>query len=304
MKYLRIASDIHLDFDIDVFNRSRRTLSPEVKEAGEMAFLWLPKPQDEDSDTTMVLAGDLWTSRKFLSRKYNDGQSWLEKVAHQFKYVILVLGNHDYWGGNISDEHKKVNSDLTSLGLKNVFLLENNTVVLDGIKFVGATLWTDFNKHDTAVLMDAANLMNDYKKIRYSGSYSKVRPSQIAFIHNQSKSYIFNNAIKDNPEQKLVVVTHMPPSINSIDQKFRDNPKNQNYLYYSDLEDEISQTDIDLWIHGHTHNAVNYSIGKTRVVSNPRGYATELTQGFNDEFKMDINDLTLNSQIHKRFKRV
>ena len=29
-----------------------------------------------------------------------------------------------------------------------------------------------------------------------------------------------------------------------------------------------------LWIHGHTHESFDYQIGKTRVVCNPRGYAS------------------------------
>ncbi len=291
MKYLRIASDIHLDFDIDLFNRSRRHLAPEIRQAGEMAFLWLPPQMDEDLETTMVLAGDLWTSSKYLSRKYPDGKSWMEKVSKQFKYVVFVLGNHDYWGGNISDEAIKVKRSLKDSGLNNVFLLEKDSVVLDGIKFVGATLWTDFNKHDKGVLMDAANLMNDYKKIRYSSSYSKVKPSNIAFIHNEAKSYIFNNAIKDNDEQKLIVVSHMPPSIQSIEEVYRNNPKNINYLYYSDLEEEVLKADIDLWIHGHNHNFSSYSLGKTHVLSNPRGYVNQESYEFDGKFRISIEEL-------------
>ena len=288
MKYLRLTSDNHLDFDIDTFKRSRGKLLPEIRAAGEMAFLWLPPPMLEDLDTTMIVAGDIWTQKKFLTRKYNDGDSWMGKLSNQFKYVIFVLGNHDYWGANLSDEPLKVKQELANQKLTNVFLLERDTIIIDNIKFVGATLWTDFNKHDLGVMMDAPNLMNDYKKIRYGGSYKKVNASNICQNHNESKSYIFSHALKDSIEQKLVVVTHMPPSIQSLEERYRLNHKNINHLYYSDLEKEIQKTEIDFWMHGHTHNLSNYKIGSTRVLANPRGYVSEQSTGFDPNFRLKL----------------
>lgn len=288
MKYLRLTSDTHLDFDIDAFQRSKKTLLPEIKAAGEMAFLWLPPAMPEDSEAIFIVAGDMWTQKKFLTRKYNDGDSWLGKLSKQFKYVLFVLGNHDYWGTNLSDEATKVKQELNNQNLKNVFLLERDTVILDNIKFVGATLWTDFNKHELGVMMDAPNLMNDYKKIRYGGAYKKVNPSNIAENHSESKSYIFSHAFKDNIDQKLVVITHMPPSIQSLEEKYRLEPKSTNYLYYSDLEEKIQKTEIDFWMHGHTHNFSDYKIGQTRVLANPRGYVVQQSKGFNPQFRLEL----------------
>ena len=125
MKYLRLTSDNHLDFDIDTFQRSRGKLLPGIRSAGEMAFLWLPPSMLEDLERTMIVAGDMWTQKKFLTRKYNDGDSWMGKLSKQFKYVIFVLGNHDYWGANISDEPLKVKQELASQKLNNVFLINN-----------------------------------------------------------------------------------------------------------------------------------------------------------------------------------
>jgi hypothetical protein len=43
--------------------------------------------------------------------------------------------------------------------------------------------------------------------------------------------------------------------------------------YASDLEPLFGKA--DLWCHGHIHASVDYTVGGTRVVSNPRGYPDE-----------------------------
>ena len=287
MKYIRLTSDIHLDFDIDLFNTGKRT--PEEKSAGEMSFLWLPNEMPEDFETALVLAGDLWTDRKFLSRKYPTGESWLSKVSKRFKYIIFVLGNHDYWSTNMSHEPKKIKAELEAQNLNNVYLLENNVLVLDNVKFVGSTLWTDYNNHDIELMMDADKLMNDYKKIRFGlNSYKKVTSSNLYNTHIVSRNFIFQNAIKDNLEQKIVVVTHMPPSSKSVEKKYLDNPKPINYLYYSNMEEKIEESEIDIWMHGHTHSYANYNIGKTQVLANPRGYVGSFSPGFDPYFRIKV----------------
>lgn len=287
MKFIRLTSDIHLDFDIDLFNTGKRT--PEEKSSGEMSFLWLPSEMSEDAQTALVIAGDLWTDRKFLNRKYPTGESWLARVSRRFKYVIFVLGNHDYWSTNMSHEPKKIKAELQVQELNNVYLLENDVLILDNVKFVGSTLWTDYNRHDLSLMMDADKLMNDYKKIRFgTNSYKKVTSANLYNTHINSRNFIFQNSVKDNEEQKIIVVTHMPPSSKSVESKYLENPKPINYLYYSSMEEKINESEIDIWMHGHTHNCANYKIGETKVLANPRGYVGHFSLGFDPCFRLEI----------------
>lgn len=288
MKYIRLVSDIHLDFDIDAFNKSKFKSLPENKVTGEMGWLWTPPVLNEDLDSTLVIAGDLWYERKFLTRKYKDGTSWMKNMAKQFKYVVFVLGNHDYWKTNISTEIDGIKKELYKQELGNVFVLENSTIVLDNVKFLGGTLWTDYNDHDTMLMMDAPNLMNDYKKMRQGLKYGKAMPTHLYKIHKETKSYIFNSAIKDNPEQKLVVVTHMAPSEKSLEKRYIEKASPMSFLYVSNLEKEIAQSSIDFWFHGHLHEPVDYLLGTTRVVSSPRGYLGECSDDFNPEFRLEV----------------
>lgn len=49
------------------------------------------------------------------------------------------------------------------------------------------------------------------------------------------------------------------------------------WCYASDLTDLIVDRRPDLWMHGHVHHAVDYGVGRTRVICNPRGHTDEAT---------------------------
>lgn len=235
--YIKLVSDLHIG------------INP----------LWIPSETKEDKNTVLVIAGD-------ISPKLDRLNSWFIALLDQFKNVIVVLGNHDYWGGNVSLEVDK----LRKLLPQELIILENNTIVIENVKFVGATLWTDYHKGDPLVMCRAIFDMNDYKFIRYGADYIKCLPKHLHAIHVKSKDYIFTNAVKDNPEQRVVVVTHMAPSQRSINRYYSDS----NYYYFSDLEQHFTD-DIDYWMHGHTHSNSDYFVNSTNVIANPMGYGNE-----------------------------
>lgn len=297
MKYLRLVSDLHLDFDIAAYDKVKNRLGrkganyKEDPHVAQMGNLWLPPVLDEDKDTVLVLAGDIWDNRRYLKRKYQAASapyqdSWLSLVAKQFKYVVLVLGNHDYWGQNIDYEPQALKKELSRQNIKNVYVLENEAVILDHVKFVGATLWTDFNGKDTDLMYSTIRYRNDYKHIRQKASYRKINPTGIYEHHMTSRSFIFNNAHKEDG-QKLIVVSHMAPSLQSTAVEFHARP--QNSLYFSSLEPEIEKNNqIDYWLHGHVHNSSDYMIGSTRVLANPRGYPNEEQTSFDEEYRLEL----------------
>jgi hypothetical protein len=132
----------------------------------------------------------------------------------------------------------------------------------------------------------APSLLNDYKYMRFGPDYRRCRPQDLYEIHMNTKLFIFENAKRDYPEQKVVVVTHMAPSYQSVSEKYR-NTRDQltNFLYFSDIDQRIYYEggDIDYWFHGHMHHTTQYEIGTTRVVLNSRGYS-----GDNPEFDKNL----------------
>lgn len=280
MKYIREVSDIHLDWDIDAFHGTRLydPSKPAIREPMDMC--WFPPSMDDDMETTFVIAGDIWTDGRFANRQWQDGShdTWIARMSRRFKYIVCVLGNHDYWDRNVLYEAQKIKESIKAQGLTNVFLLERDAVVLDQVKFIGGTLWTDFNRHDPMVMHMAPSIMNDYKYMRYGRDYRRCRPSDLYEIHMNTKSFIFENAKRDYPEQKVAVVTHMAPSYQSVSHNYRQPwHATMNYLYYTDLEKRIMADgqDIDYWFHGHMHHSDSYYIGNVNVIINARGCSSE-----------------------------
>lgn len=276
MKYIRLISDLHLDVDFQYAYKAVQRQRDALVAA--MDRIWEPENLPEDLDTTLVLAGDLWERLRLFKYKYRDGKTWLERVAPRFKYVVFNLGNHDFWHGRLDVVPGKVREHLKELKLDNVFFLEKNVVVLDQVKFVGATLWTDINRGNPVTALSvgidrSGNGFKDFKHIKVGPAYHRLHTNDLIGQHIQAKQFIFENAVKEHSDQKLIVVSHMAPSYGSIADRFRiESNRHNNHMYFSELGNEIAYSEIDYWFHGHTHHVIDYTIGNTRVLCNPRGY--------------------------------
>lgn len=267
LKYIREFSDCHLNCYFSAKTN-----------------LWEPVPYHTDDETALILAGDLWESDKFLM---HSNKSWISELAKRFHSIIVIAGNHDYWGEEFYSYPVKIKKKIEELGLTNVYFLENDTINIDRTKFVGATLWTDFNKSDPFTVWQARQVMNDYKYIRSGPEYKKLMAEQLLAKHFKSREYIFTNAVKDEDTDKVIVVSHHSPSFLSLSDRYRGNGYHNGY-YHSELGDLIVDSEIDYWYHGHVHNCNNYVIGNTNVVSNPVGYFP-----FEDTGYDTINRITL-----------
>lgn len=254
------------------------------------AQVWQPSILPEDHDSILVLAGDLWRDN-LTFKDMPDHGSWIAMVAKRFEHVIIVLGNHDYWGLSLQSAVRKAKEGVWALS--NVTVLEQDTVTVSGIKFLGGTLWTDYGRNDTAMMVIRGK-MNDYKRITFGDSRvrRKSRPLDMFEIHRQTTKFIFNNCQADFPEQPVIIVTHMAPSEQSIDPAYA-HEHILNHAYYTDLAESvrIHCKSVKLWIHGHIHWPVDYSLYNVRVVSNPRGY--EIYEGtyFQPNHQLRISEL-------------
>lgn len=280
-KFIRAISDIHLDFDVE---NGWKFLSSFKKP-------WRPEPLPTDKETALLLAGDIWHAKKSFDFR---GTSWIAEISKQFQYVIIVLGNHDFWGGDINEEYNSYRNNIARQNLKNVYILQNSALYFPGLKILGATLWTDFNDGCFNVLESAATNsgMRDYLYISNKGN--KLSSEKLFIEHQISKEFIFEEAMRDYPEQKIIVVTHHSPSHRSAPKElFYPGNEMELAMYHSNLDEKIIKTEIDLWVHGHSHRAVDYTINKTRILSNPRGYVNEDT-GFNPWQVIEVRNLHTN----------
>jgi Icc-related predicted phosphoesterase len=143
-------------------------------------------------------------------------------------------------------------------------------VVIGGVRFLGATGWTDYSATGNVPIAawDAQQTMRDFKKIR-TGDYRRVYPNDFSALSQSAKRWIKSKL--DEPfEGKTVVITHHAPSLASL----LGSPGAGTHLDAADANrwEHLMGPDVSLWVHGHTHHAVDYEIAGTRIISNPRGY--------------------------------
>lgn len=268
MNKLRIISDVHCEF----------------------GALDLPVMEDE-SNQTLIIAGDLglaakeWTYLPFL-------QEWSDR----FQDVIYVLGNHEFYDSSTVRGMNKIKDRLTFTGIHNVHVVNNGVVRIGEISFVCSTMWASYDKNSPLCMYEAGLWMNDHKKIR-TGPISKpyerkFMPSDAYQEFLKAINFIFPTISKEKDDgQRVVVVTHHAPSLQSIAPEFKSGSySNLNGAYASDLDEDILDADPDLWIHGHTHVSFAYEVGETAVICNPRGYVgVEENPNFNPRLLVTLN---------------
>lgn len=245
--------------------------------AGEMAEAY------KDMDV-IVAAGDIGSGENAVG---------FLRMAFPEKPVIFTPGNHEFWGGEIFSTHSKMAAACESTNIH--YLPAGESVEIEGVRFCGATLWTDYLLTDSAYAMTSAeNLMNDFRRIRIrirrlsasgiSGAYSHLKPQYLLGFHRQHLLRIKSEmTLALNEDAILVVVTHHAPSAQSLwfdsERSAMARMKGFGYqptdpCYCSHLDNLFKGEDAPhYWIHGHTHVAVDYRVGNTRIVSNPKGYA-------------------------------
>lgn len=220
----------------------------------------MERPQ-ADADI-VILAGDI--SRPAESVQWAVGFG---------KPVIYVPGNHEFYGGSIDGTLAELRRCCGEAG---VHLLDGDALVIDGVRFLGATLWTDFRlfpdgQQQELALQGAMRFMRDFARIRLSEDKDALlTPESSAELHFAYLAWL-RTRLEEPHEGPTVVITHHAPSKRSIAARFAGSPINAGFV--TDLETLMGRERVALWIHGHTHDSFDYEVNGTRVVCNPRGYA-------------------------------
>lgn len=215
------------------------------------------EPPQTDADV-VILAGDIDTKLRAVP--------WAQRFE---KPVIYVLGNHEFYGSQIERIIEKTREQAQG---SNVHFLENNAVVVEGVRFIGTTLWTDFKLFGEATeefaKLDALMRMTDYRVIRYTSRYRRLLPKDTQALYSMSVEFL-QQQLKEPFDGKTVVVTHHAPSMKSVHEDYRHDSLTPSYA--SSLQYLMGEP-VCLWVHGHMHHSIDYTVNGTRVVSNPRGY--------------------------------
>ena len=208
----------------------------------------------------LVIAGD-------VAGQINHVAAFLQSRTEAGVPILFVPGNHEFYGYPF----KKYSSMLRKKLPMGVFLLDRTEIMISGVRFLGCTLWTDFEGESIDVMDYCENDMPDFQFIlnEYGGFISAEDQLD---RHKEEREWL-SEPLSVPFSGPTVVVTHHAPSFRSISPEFANSPLNP--AFASDLEKFILKYSPDIWIHGHTHESADYQIGKTRVVCNPLGYSVD-----------------------------
>lgn len=205
--------------------------------------------------------------------------AWLSGVVLPAMRVVFVMGNHEFYGTEMNAARRDAARIARDSG---VDLLDNGTVEIDGVRFTGGSLWMDFELDGTdraqvlRTMQIVGSGLNDFRHIRWKddGGERLFRPKDALRLHRECLAGI-EEVLATPYGGPTVVVTHHAPHRGSIAPRYVDDPVTPGFA--SDLATLIERTQPDLWVHGHTHNACDHRVGRTRIVNNPRGYSREIT---------------------------
>lgn len=188
------------------------------------------------------------------------------------KPVLYVPGNHECYGASPAATLARLRELSTGSAVR---VLSDEACVIDGVRFLGCTLWTDFALYGAgaeraAAQAQAAALLRDFSRIARDPPQSgPFQPEDAQQLHAASRDWL--EAQLQLPHAgATVVISHHAPSPRSIHANYAGSPINP--CFASDLEALMDGARVALWIHGHTHNSFDYRVRGTRVLCNPRGY--------------------------------
>lgn len=182
----------------------------------------------------MILAGDIHPYHYVRDSIKQDLENYY-KIP-----VIMVRGNHDYWGDTFDDPGVQIYD-------------------IQGFKIAACTFWTDIVRDPFA-----------YNKSRGFSDFLYIEGMTLGAWQTRHDEDVATLR-KERPD---IIVTHHAPSFESVSEQFYGNP--YNCFFVSDHDKLIRELQPAVWIHGHVHSTWDYRIGDTSVLCNPLGYPGEI----------------------------
>ena len=214
-------------------------------------------PKDID---VLILAGDIgYPMGKNHKHNYIE---LLKSFKSQYKYVILIAGNHEYYE-TINNDREFVTNELIKIAKEaNVILLNNNSIIINRIKFIGTILWSHADKKVEIKLNDFKQMFTSVED--YNNEYEKC--------FNWLKDEL-NDKNDKSEYDEIIVITHHLPTEELVHEKFRGYEYGS--AFYTNILDDLKLNKVKYWFCGHSHEYMTYQKNDTKIILNPVGYPDE-----------------------------
>ncbi len=252
---IQYCSDLHLEFQ----SNSNWLKSNPIKPIGEI----------------LLIAGDTYyLGKEFTKHKFFDF------VSENFKTVFLIPGNHEFYGGYDAKLCLQENYELQIR--ENVFLVNNTSKEIDGVKFIFSSLWSRIVNQVGPIL----GSLNDFRLINLNNQ--KLTINGFNSMFGKSWEYILKEITAKSEKEKVVITHHLPSNYCNLE-IFKNSKLNE--AFCTDLTEYINKSDVKYWVYGHSHgNKEQFKIGKTKMVTNQLGYLdAEEEKGFKNDACFELN---------------
>lgn len=245
----------------------------------------------------LVLAGDIGAYPANSRLGGDDFGLTRFSPRHGWPVPVLYLpGNHEYDGRDFDGTHAQLRAVCERLGIT---WLERETRVIDGVRFIGTTLWSDFDalawaaapvapSEEALHLARAEAFVAADRYLRTTGTTVGGQPmlaGQVRDLALVCQRWL-RGALAQPFEGRTVVVTHFAPSLRSADPRYGLVPGTAGFC--SALDDLLPRAQF--WLHGHLHAPSDYVHEGCRVLANPLGYARAHEQeSFTPAFVIDLD---------------
>ena len=249
---VQICSDIHTEFHSD---QGRKLLQRIAKDTSKEV-------------QAILIPGDLST---------NSGLRYAFSIlCDSFENVIYTTGNHEYYKSSKQKTHDIIRECCDKYS--NLHWLNRSHVIINEQRFIGCTLWFP----PLSSVLNNLNYTNDCKLIQSDRSQHDELPHWILEEFDKNNDYLQNNV-----QEGDFVLTHYIPCPEGIHPSWRNAGGNQ--FFMGDVSDVIKNNNPKIWVHGHTHEFMNYNVAQTEFHCNPCGYPHELSfKKFNDSYVIEF----------------
>lgn len=212
-----------------------------------------------DRGDVLILAGDILPIKHVNKPQY---ANFFEDMASKFTNILYVPGNHEYYGADLNDIH------LLKYSLPStVTVLNNESIIIDGIKFLGGTMWTNLHNNSPLAMIASQQLMSDYKVIKKMGKTFTVED----WIIEHEKFVTFLNSELDEKHLNIVITHHSPSPLTTNEYYKKFNQDNASFS--TDMSKYMHL--VKYWFYGHMHGGYDVEIDECQILTNPRGYPIE-----------------------------